>query len=147
MKDKFRVVVTGWITRKNRTLIGKKEEDSDHPIGGEWHFPGGHVDKGEDLESAVKREISEETGLEVNIHQLIDAFTVNYEEERDEMLRLYYHCEATSSDAEAKGDLEEVKWVEPENLKGELGETDLNNLDNRDEQGKFLEKLKRMPSV
>ena len=30
-----------------------------------WTFPGGHVEKNEDILSAMKREIKEETGLEV----------------------------------------------------------------------------------
>lgn len=146
MRDKFRVVVTGWITRKNRTLIGKKEENPDHPIGGEWHLPGGHVDKGEDLEEAVKREIKEETSLDVDIHQLIDSFKIEFEEDYPDMLRIIYHCEATSSDAKAKDDLQAVQWVQPNELMEEL-KTESEHIKDRDRLRKFLEKLKKMPSI
>lgn len=147
MRDRFRAVVKAWITRKNRTLIGKKEDDPDHPIGGEWHFLGGHVEYGEELKDALRREVKEETGLDVEVHQLIDAQTYAHDNEENKAIQFLYHCEATSSDAEAKDDLSDVEWVQPENLKEELVEFEVERLETREEQEKFLEKLKKMPSV
>ncbi|MFB6180957.1 MAG: NUDIX hydrolase [Candidatus Nanohalobium sp.] len=53
-RDLFRVVCTGIVEKDGKVLIGKKEEVEGHPISGEWHFPGGHMDHGETLEDAVE---------------------------------------------------------------------------------------------
>ena len=44
---------------KGEVLIGRQ-------INGEWSFPGGHVEGDETFEQACKREVKEETGLEIN---------------------------------------------------------------------------------
>lgn len=136
----FPVVVAGLITNQGDVLVGKKEKKEGHPISGQWHFPGGHLDKDERVREAVKREIMEETDLDVEIHQLIDVYKGDVG-----IVRVIFHCEAEKRDAQAKDDLEEVKWVDPENLEEELGEYDSGVVE-REEISKFLEKLKKMPS-
>ena len=46
-------------------LIQRSESSKNNP--GKWDLPGGKVDPGEDFETALKREIEEETGLEIEI--------------------------------------------------------------------------------
>lgn len=142
MSDKFRVVVAGIITNKGDVLIGKKEEIEDHPISGQWHFPGGLIEEGEDLEEALEREIEEETDLNIDIHQLIDT----YKGVKEDLIRVIYHCESDSRDAEALDDLEEVTWVKPENLQDELGELESEDIEERDNLVNFVEKLEKMPA-
>lgn len=141
-RDKFRTVVKGLITFKGEILIGKKEEDDDHPIGGEWHILGGHLKYGEQPEEAMKREAKEETGLEVEVHQVVDVMTWS---DRNQALSVLYHCEASSRDAEAKDDLQEVKWVSADEIKDFVHEEEVERLENRDRQAKFLEKIRKSP--
>lgn len=42
---------------------------------GQWDFAGGHVDEGEDIMAAARREALEETGLELNELQLVFAMS------------------------------------------------------------------------
>ncbi len=42
---------------------------------GKWVFPGGYVDRGEEIKSAAIREAREECGLEIELHGLIDIYS------------------------------------------------------------------------
>ena len=46
-----------------------------HPGIGLWSMPGGYVDRGEVVEEAGVREVLEETGLEVEVDQLVGLFS------------------------------------------------------------------------
>jgi ADP-ribose pyrophosphatase YjhB (NUDIX family) len=42
---------------------------------GKWAVPGGYMESGESFSEACKREVREETGLEVNVNRLIGIYT------------------------------------------------------------------------
>lgn len=44
------------------------------PLAGQWSLPGGALDVGETLEAGVAREIREETGLLVDVGEVVDVF-------------------------------------------------------------------------
>jgi 8-oxo-dGTP diphosphatase len=142
MREEFRVVVNAVTTHRGKILLGKKEEKEGHPISGEWHFPGGHIDQGEEPEEAVKREIKQETGLEVEVHQIVD---VTSNTGSDYPFQVIYHAEADSEDAEAQDDLTDVKWVEPGDVKEEIGDKFSDQIDEREELKRFIERIEKAP--
>lgn len=43
------------------------------PLKGEWNLPGGAVELGETLESALVREVTEETGLDISVGPVVEV--------------------------------------------------------------------------
>lgn len=115
MTEQFRTVVKGLISHDGECLIGQKEADPDHPIGGEWHLLGGHLEQGEGVEAAIRREIREETGLSVEVDSLVDVMTFSWDDPNDS-LQILFHCRAESRDATPRDDLQALRWVPPEEL-------------------------------
>ena len=100
------------VVRNGRALIIRRAHE---PRKGEWSLPGGHLDLGESLIDAVRREVKEETGLEVHPGTIIETFDRVH---RDPDGRIRFHfvivdfvCEAPSGDAVAGSDAEAVAWV------------------------------------
>jgi mutator protein MutT len=105
------------IVRDGRAVIIKRAHD---PRKGQWSLPGGTVELGESLEDAVRREMKEETGLEVEVGPIIDVFDRIH---RDEQGRVRYHfvivdyvCTAACGEAVAGSDAEAVAWVNAEEM-------------------------------
>ena len=48
------------LNKKNQVFVGKRK---DNPVD-KWQMPQGGVNEGEDLTSAMKRELNEETGIQ-----------------------------------------------------------------------------------
>lgn len=92
------------------------------PRMGVWSVPGGAVEIGERLEDALRREIAEETGLDVEILERAAVLDRIYP---DEFGRVRYHyvlidylCDCVSGEALARSDISEARWVKVEELDG-----------------------------
>lgn len=100
------------IVRDGRALIVRRAHE---PRKGEWSLPGGLVHLGESLTDAVRREVREETDLDVELGPIVETFDRVH---RDAEGRIRYHfvivdfvCWSPSGDAVAGSDAEAVAWV------------------------------------
>jgi len=94
-------------------LIQRKNE----PFQGKWALPGGFVDMDETLETAVKRELAEETGLKnIELFQL-HAFSALGRDPRGRTVSVVF-CGIADSNAEpiSGDDAADARWFELENL-------------------------------
>ncbi|MEM9988898.1 MAG: NUDIX hydrolase [Pseudomonadota bacterium] len=81
------------------------------PFLGHWSIPGGKVDFGESLETALHREIKEETGVTIKTLGLINAFEALPEHEGDRhFVMIDYACAYVSGDVRAGDDAMEAAF-------------------------------------
>ena len=79
------------------------------PGRGLWSVPGGHVEPGELLTDALRREVKEETALEVHVGDLIGILELPGP---DHLIILDYHATlSTERDPIAGDDVDDVRWV------------------------------------
>jgi 8-oxo-dGTP diphosphatase len=69
--DYPRVGVGGVVVNNGRVLLIRRGQE---PLKGKWSLPGGLVEVGENLTQALRRELKEETGLNVEPLEVIGVF-------------------------------------------------------------------------
>ena len=95
-----------------RVLLVRRNTE---PLRGEWSVPGGMLELGEKLRDGVRREALEETGVHVEPGDVLDVFDSIF---TDTLGRTQYHyvlidylCRPISGEAQAGGDVSDVRWV------------------------------------
>jgi 8-oxo-dGTP diphosphatase len=90
------------------------------PFKGEWVMPGGKIDLGEPIAAALKREVMEEVGLEVEVEDLIDVFEhITPGDDNYHFVILYYLCRPLFCDVSHNhAEVAEARWVTRDDLAG-----------------------------
>ena len=87
-----------------------------HKWGDLWVVPGGHLEWGEKLEECAKREVKEETNLDIDSILLIDVqesvFSTQFHAKKH-MVFLDYCARALNKDVVLNDELQEYRWVSP----------------------------------
>src|SRR5437588_11801288 len=69
-------VVAGLICRNDRVLVCQRSCNAAFPL--KWEFPGGKVERREQLENALRRELREELGIEIDNAEKIRHYQYTY---------------------------------------------------------------------
>lgn len=114
-----RPTVSGILVRDGKLLLTKRKND---PFKGDWDFPGGFMEREESAEAAIRREMLEETGLSVEVKDVIGIYPGLYplEHEPVHILSIAYLLDSASDKVMAMDDAEEACWFAldalPENI-------------------------------
>ncbi|HTM52296.1 MAG TPA: NUDIX hydrolase [Bryobacteraceae bacterium] len=105
------------VIESGRVLLVKRGRE---PLKGFWSLPGGVLEVGETLVEGLRREMREETGLEIETLSVVEIFERIM---RDASGAAEYHyvlidylCRVTGGTLEAGDDVSEACWVERERL-------------------------------
>jgi len=113
------VGVGGVVIHRGRVLLIRRKRQ---PLKGEWSIPGGLVELGEELAAAVRRELREETGLEVQPLEVLTIFDRIMRGGRDGS-RVRYHfvivdyaCRRIRGRLAPASDVFDARWVRRQDL-------------------------------
>ena len=110
--SKIFVTVDVFVTKQARKgfeilLIQRKND----PFRGQWALPGGFVDEGEDLPDAARRELKEETGLDVKSVRQLGAFGKPGRDPRHHTVSVVFLADAGENpEIEAGDDAAAAQW-------------------------------------
>jgi ADP-ribose pyrophosphatase len=112
------IAAVGVVVFKDGKMLAIKR--SQEPSKGKWSVPGGRVELGETVYEAARREVLEESSVEIEVERVLDAADNIV---RDEKGRVKYHfviidllARYVSGEVKAQSDAEECRWVTPQEL-------------------------------
>jgi 8-oxo-dGTP diphosphatase len=86
---------------QNRALLIKRADN------GHWEPPGGVLELGEDIIAGLRREVAEETGLQVDPQ----ALTGVYKNMRSGIVALVFRCATATGSPGESSEAAEVRWA------------------------------------
>ena len=105
------------IFREEQVLLAKRGKE---PSQGKWSTPGGRLELGETIFEAARREVLEECSVDIEVENVIDADDIII---RDGEGKVKYHfadiyvkAKYISGEAKAQSDVDECRWVTPEEM-------------------------------
>lgn len=122
MDKRIQPVVIAYIERDGKYLFTQRADVDPKDKGltagskGIWQTPGGTLEFGEDCEACLKREILEETGVEIEIVTLLPKLYTDVRNETWHGLLIMYLCRMKNPSDEIKINEEasDYTWLSPE---------------------------------
>jgi 8-oxo-dGTP diphosphatase len=80
--------------------------------GSGWGMPGGYLEKGEQPQAALRRELREEAGLEVEKVELVFVRTFR----KPRQLEIIFRCRAVGETSQLNYEIQKAAWFAPDEL-------------------------------
>lgn len=104
---KHSVSVAGIVFDEDDRVLVIRRDDNGH-----WEAPGGVLELDESFEDGVRREVLEETGLEVSVERLTGVYkNLTYG-----IVALVYRCRPAGGDTHPTAEAREVRWMTREEV-------------------------------
>ena len=114
--DRPIIGVGGVVIHRDRVLLVRRRRE---PLKGKWSIPGGMLELGEELAAGVRRELKEETGLEVQpleVLTVFDRITPLGRRVRYHYVIVDFACRLKRGRLAPASDVDEARWVRREDL-------------------------------
>jgi 8-oxo-dGTP diphosphatase len=102
-----------FLERGGRYLVLERAQE---PYRGLWDLPGGFIEAGESPVEAVKREISEETGLRVGVPTILGAYRSRYGNGGKWTVDVAFYCPDPEGDLRLSDESSGSAWVTLEDM-------------------------------
>ena len=102
----------GIIIKGNRILLIKRAAE---PGKGEWAIPGGRIDENEDAVGCLKREMKEETNLDIEPIAFVGIYSDPKRDPRG-VIAAAYLCKVVGGELQHGDDAGDAKWFELDKL-------------------------------
>lgn len=110
---------------EGRTLLVKHVPRKNDFWAGKWICPGGKLEFGESIEAGIKREVMEETHLDITLKKpLIPFERIIYEggEKKKHVIYIDYIAKVAGGELKPDSDVGEAIWIRKEEVKGIMRE-------------------------
>lgn len=109
-------VGVGVIVKKENTVLLLQRKNAHGE--GTWCFPGGHLEYNEEIEDCAKREVEEETGIQIQQIQFAGLTNDIFKEEGKHYITIFMVCNYASGEAHIKEPQKctEMNWFAWNNL-------------------------------
>ena len=98
-----------------RLLLARRAHE---PFKGRWDIPGGFLEDGEHPLDGLRRELREETGLEVEPLEFLGAWMDRYggDSTAEATLNLYWTARVVTGEPQPADDVDDLRWFAPDEL-------------------------------
>jgi 8-oxo-dGTP diphosphatase len=110
-----RIATKAVIIKGTKVLILREATTySDGTQVGRYHVPGGRVEVGEHFEDALKREVKEETGLEIKIEKpiYVGEWRPVIKGVPNQIIGIFFLCTPTTDTITLSTEHDEYQWIE-----------------------------------
>ena len=108
---KHSVSVAGIVVRDDGRVLAVQRRDNSH-----WEPPGGVLELDETFEAGVRREVAEETGVDVEVERLTGA----YKNLPRGIVALVFRCRPVAGQPVPTDESRMVEWLEPDDIRDRM---------------------------
>jgi len=112
------LTVDGLVSEKGKILMVRRAH---YPFIGYWVLPGGHVEYGEKVEEAIKREMKEELGVLVKIKKMIGVYSNPKRDPRYHTVSVVYLLKKGKGKIHLDNEASEFKYFSLKKLPSKIG--------------------------